>query len=90
MPTRVLVIGAGGFFGRRLVQRLSFFPDIELLTPSRGELDATLPGFAAALARLAPHIVVNTAGPFQGQDHRRWPASPRRRTASTSPTRATT
>jgi hypothetical protein len=70
MPTRVLVIGAGGFFGRRLVQRLLLLPDVELLTPVRGDLDAMHPGFAAALARLAPQIVVNTAGPFQGQDHR--------------------
>jgi hypothetical protein len=70
MPTRVLVIGATGLFGRRLVQRLALLPDLEVLTPSHRELDAMHPGLGSALQRLSPHIVVNTAGPFQGQDYR--------------------
>jgi saccharopine dehydrogenase-like NADP-dependent oxidoreductase len=33
------------------------------------ELDVSGDGFAAALARLQPQLVIHTAGPFQGQDY---------------------
>jgi hypothetical protein len=33
-------------------------------------LDAMGPDFGAELLRLAPHVVVNASGPFQGQDYR--------------------
>lgn len=33
-------------------------------------LDTADAGFAAALAALQPHLVIHTAGPFQGQDYR--------------------
>lgn len=33
-------------------------------------LDTGDPGFAGALAALAPQLVIHTAGPFQGQDYR--------------------
>lgn len=89
---RVLVLGGYGFFGRRLVQRLSLIPDLHIQVAGRsptaardlvqgmqGKSSATLEavvldsqesGFEDALRRLAPNVVVNASGPFQGADYR--------------------
>ncbi|MGH8158608.1 MAG: saccharopine dehydrogenase family protein [Rhodanobacter sp.] len=52
-------------------------PALEVLREELGDasaevatLDVTGPDLPAALARLAPQLVIHTAGPFQGQDYR--------------------
>ena len=89
---RVLVIGGYGFFGRRLVARLSLRGDLQVLVAGRrldaarslvqalgprsraqlsaAELDVQAPTLADDLRKLAPTMVIDTAGPFQGQPYR--------------------
>ena len=74
---RVLVLGGYGFFGRRLVERLERQPGLELVVAGRTgrgakavALDAWADDFPQRLAALAPDVLVNAAGPFQGQDYR--------------------
>lgn len=89
---RVLVSGGYGFFGRRLVKRLSAWPDLHIVVAGRSlaqghalvdalrpharatlqavALDVQAADFEDSLRALAPHAMVHTSGPFQGQDHR--------------------
>jgi hypothetical protein len=71
---RVVVVGGTGNFGGRICRALAAEPGIEVVAAARGGADAPLdiaaPGFAQALARLAPGLVIHCAGPFQGQDYR--------------------
>jgi len=83
MKLRVLVLGATGNFGGRVVRALRNDADIELMAASRK--GATMPGasevptvaldvlsgeFPARLRRIAPGLVIHCVGPFQGQDYR--------------------
>ena len=90
--TSVLLVGGYGFFGRRLVERLSASPDLQITVAGRSaaaaqtlvralqpasaaallpaQMEAMKPAFASQLRRLKPAVVVNVAGPFQGQDNR--------------------
>lgn len=89
---RVLVLGGYGFFGRRLVERLSRLSGRHIQVAGRslaaaqslvGELqrsslalleavclDSQDPEFENELRRLAPTVLVNASGPFQGSDYR--------------------
>ncbi|MBA2964447.1 MULTISPECIES: saccharopine dehydrogenase family protein [Ramlibacter] len=89
---RVLVLGGYGFFGRRLVKRLSrlsgsriqvagrslaaaqaLVQELQQGTRARLEavtVDAQDPGLESTLRRLAPTVMVNASGPFQGADYR--------------------
>ncbi|HZY18376.1 MAG TPA: saccharopine dehydrogenase NADP-binding domain-containing protein [Ramlibacter sp.] len=89
---RVLVLGGYGFFGRRLVERLSHRPgghiqvagrslaaaqavvhELQKGSPARLEavaLDSQDPALENTLRRLAPTVMVNASGPFQGSDYR--------------------
>jgi hypothetical protein len=90
---RVLVLGGYGFFGRRLVERLSRIPGLHIQVAGRSlaaarafmrsihsmqsssPLEAVLlnseaPSFKGELRKLAPKVLVNAAGPFQGADYR--------------------
>jgi hypothetical protein len=90
---RVLVLGGYGFFGRRLVERLSRIPGLHIQVAGRSlaaarafvlsihgmqsssPLEAVLlnseaPSFKGELRKLAPKVLVNASGPFQGADYR--------------------
>lgn len=80
---RVVVLGGAGHFGGRIVRSLRADPRIELLvagrtarTPQGADdvrsvvLDLADPRFADLLGELAPRLVINCTGPFQGQDYR--------------------
>jgi hypothetical protein len=87
---RVLVLGGYGFFGRRLVERLSHIPGLHIQVAGRSlaagrefvrsmqsgaTLEAVLlnseaPYLEDALRKLAPNILINASGPFQGADYR--------------------
>lgn len=70
---RAVVIGGFGNFGARICRALEDDPGIELIPASRNagaRLDIDSAGFAAALRRLSPGLVIHCAGPFQGQDYR--------------------
>jgi hypothetical protein len=88
----VLLVGAYGFFGRRLAQRLAGDARLELLLAGRDvkaaaalrrglepaaaaslsemALDVQGEKLRATLAELAPAVLVNASGPYQGQDYR--------------------
>jgi len=83
---RVVVIGGYGNFGARVCRGLVGSPGMEVIAASRhpdaglhgvanlnvqhARLDFSAPDFPAALARLAPDLVIHCAGPFQSQDYR--------------------
>lgn len=62
---QIVVAGRSSLKGEELVGTLS----PRAAEVSSCVLDASVPGFSGELSRLRPHIVVNTAGPFQGQDY---------------------
>ncbi len=66
---KVLVLGGSGHFGGRICRRLARVPDIEVVAPSHSTLDIKSSSLAASLDKLAPDVVLHTAGPFQGQDY---------------------
>jgi len=66
---KVLVLGGAGHFGGRICQRLARSPGIEVIAPSRSELDIRSPNLAATLCDIGANVVVHTAGPFQAQDY---------------------
>jgi len=83
---RVVVIGGYGNFGARVCRALSGTPAMEIVAAGRhpderrdgladlnlqhARLDHSARDFPAALARLAPGLVIHCAGPFQSQDYR--------------------
>jgi len=73
---RVVVLGGYGNFGARICRALAGDPRIDVVAAGRNppdsgaRLDLRAPDFPAALAKLAPDLVVHCAGPFQGQDYR--------------------
>lgn len=88
---RVLVLGGYGFFGRRLVERLSRLPSLHIQVAGRSQqaaravvqaveqtsasrleavtLDSAAPRLEEELRSLAPALMVNASGPFQGADY---------------------
>jgi saccharopine dehydrogenase-like NADP-dependent oxidoreductase len=83
---RVVVIGGYGNFGARVCRGLAGSPGMEVvaagrhpdearggiagLDVQRARLDHSARDFPAALKRLAPDLVIHSAGPFQSQDYR--------------------
>ena len=83
---RVVVIGGYGNFGARVCRALAGSPAMEVVAAGRhpdegrggladlnlqhARLDYSARDFPAALARLAPGLVIHCAGPFQSQDYR--------------------
>ncbi|HZE60718.1 MAG TPA: saccharopine dehydrogenase [Burkholderiales bacterium] len=74
---RIVVLGASGNFGARIARTLKEDPLLEVIACSRSgrgpahvALDIASPGFANALRKLSPGLVIHCAGPFQGQDYR--------------------
>lgn len=74
---RAVVLGGYGNFGARICRALAGDRDIETVAAGRNpqsakgaRLDLRDVEFPAALAKLAPDVVVHCAGPFQGQDYR--------------------
>ncbi|HYS50815.1 MAG TPA: saccharopine dehydrogenase NADP-binding domain-containing protein, partial [Burkholderiales bacterium] len=83
---RVVVIGGYGNFGARVCRALCGSPDMQVVAAGRhpdagrdgladlnlqhARLDHSARDFPAALARLAPELVIHCAGPFQSQDYR--------------------
>src|SRR5712691_7205008 len=83
---RVVVIGGYGNFGARVCRALAGSPAMEVVAAGRhpdagrggladlnlqhARLDHSARDFPAALARLAPGLVIHCAGPFQSQDYR--------------------
>jgi uncharacterized protein YbjT (DUF2867 family) len=81
MQMRIVVLGASGNFGTRILRALKVDPGFELIAAARTTqgiidgaravvLDAQAEDFARRLAALAPQLVIHCAGPFQGQDYR--------------------
>jgi NAD(P)-dependent dehydrogenase (short-subunit alcohol dehydrogenase family) len=83
MTLRVLVLGATGNFGARIVRALKGDPTIELVAVSRRggavpgaeevravALDALTLDFPARLREIGPGLVIHCVGPFQRQDYR--------------------
>ncbi len=79
----IVVLGAAGNFGARIVRALQSDPAIDLVAAGRREtaipgagdvrhvtLDVDSPDFQRRLARLSPNLVIHCVGPFQGQDYR--------------------
>jgi dTDP-4-dehydrorhamnose reductase len=59
---KVLVTGRNGQLARSLAERVAMWPDMEILTIGRPDLDLEAPGSASALiGRIAPDLVVNAA-----------------------------
>ncbi|HMH17856.1 MAG TPA: saccharopine dehydrogenase NADP-binding domain-containing protein [Burkholderiales bacterium] len=83
---RVVVIGGYGNFGARICRGLAGSPGMEVVAAGRhpeaaqraiahpevqhARLDHSARDFPAALKRLAPDLVIHSAGPFQSQDYR--------------------
>ena len=83
---RTLVLGGYGHFGQLICRRLAQDGDVEVVVAGRDArkarelareigaahacVDADDPRLAASLGESGAKIVVSTAGPFQGQDHR--------------------
>lgn len=65
---RIVVLGGRGEFGARVVRLL---PDsVDVVAPTRADLDVASGDVAQRLAPLRPDVVVNCAGPFQSRDYR--------------------
>lgn len=80
---RVVVLGATGNFGARIVRALLHDANIEPVAAGRSRktipgagsvesavLDISSPDFASRLRDLSPGLVIHCVGPFQGQDYR--------------------
>lgn len=68
MPNEVLVLGATGNFGRRIVEGLKRH-DVPVIA-ARGRKDFDVHReLGARLDALKPRVVVNTCGPFQASDY---------------------
>lgn len=80
---RIAILGGSGNFGARIVRALHHEPGVELLVIGRRPrsvegadgvasiaLDLAAPDFGPHVALLAPGLVINCTGPFQGQDYR--------------------
>jgi hypothetical protein len=80
---RVVVLGAAGNFGARIVRALQSDSNIELVAAGRNRrticgaetvksvvLDVLAPGFEMQLRDLSPGLVIHCIGPFQGQNYR--------------------
>ena len=70
---RAVVVGGFGNFGARICRALQGNSAIEVVAGGRSagaRLDIGSDGFADALQKLSPGIVIHCAGPFQGQDYR--------------------
>lgn len=81
MNKRILILGGYGVFGGYLSEYLASLPDTEILVAGRSAakarafcdqhggspvtLDISAPDVASKIAALAPHTVVDAAGPFQ-------------------------
>lgn len=66
---RVVVLGGRGEFGARVVRMLSGCVDV--VAPTRADLDVASRDVAERLAPLRPDVVVNCAGPFQSRESAR-------------------
>jgi len=63
---RVLVTGANGLLGRKLVDLVRKEDNVELLATNRGTLDVTSPGQVSfTLQRFKPNVVINAAAMTQ-------------------------
>ena len=72
MTFRVLVLGGYGLFGRRIARRLARDGALRVVVAGRNaDAARTLAAEIGAdvLARERPQLVINTAGPFPGQDY---------------------
>lgn len=84
MTNTLLILGGYGVFGRRIATALSQQPGMEIYIAGRDLLQAkefaesisaqalqtdVSANFESALSSIQPHIVINCAGPFQGQDY---------------------
>lgn len=85
MDFRVLVLGGYGLFGRRIVRRLAREPALRVVVAGRNAAaaqalaadvgaealacDVRAASFADTLAATRAQLVINTAGPFQGEDY---------------------
>ena len=83
---KVLVLGGYGHFGSVIARKLADDAAFEVVVAGRDPerarrfaseiganaacLDTDAPGFARDLERIAPELVISTAGPFQGQGYR--------------------
>ena len=65
----VLLLGGTGHFGGRIRRRLARSSGIEVIAPTRSELDIGSEDLAAEIAKLNPDLVLHTAGPFQAQNY---------------------
>lgn len=64
---RVLITGAHGFLGKHVVNLLSKRPDLDLLTPTRAELDLMhRPSIEDYLQEHWPHVVIHLAAQCGG------------------------
>lgn len=82
---RVLVLGGYGNFGQIIVKRLAMIEGIEVIVAGRNlakaealvtscggsavQLDANQADLVEVLDKLHVHVLISTAGPFQGQDY---------------------
>ena len=80
---RVVVLGAAGNFGARIVRALLRDPNIQLVAAGRqlrtipgaesiesAVLNISDPDLSRRLRELSPGLVIHCVGPFQGQDYR--------------------
>ncbi len=83
---KIVVLGGYGNFGARICRALAADRTLTIVAAGRhpdrsrpefsglgivpAALDMSVTDFAAALAKLAPDIVIHCIGPFQGQDYR--------------------
>lgn len=80
---RVVILGAAGNFGARIVRALQHDSNIQLMAAGRHPktipgadsvesvvLDISAPDFPMRLRQLSPGLVIHCVGPFQGQDYR--------------------
>ena len=66
---KVLLLGGTGHFGGRISRRLAQSSDIEVIAPTRSELNIGSDNLAGELGKLDPDLVLHTAGPFQAQNY---------------------
>lgn len=84
-PYRVLVLGGYGNFGLLIVKKLAQIPNVEVIVGGHNlkkaeavarqhgshaaHVDSTAANLAEKLRELQIRIVINTVGPFQGQNY---------------------